>query len=503
MATFDDYLDNVIGLNTADQINAVIAEGLDNFDVLADFEADEVKTLCATVRSPGGVVQIQGNNNNQVIRNPGHQIPTISETRIGLACYCAGIYRKIGRAINADSLSLTRLRCAKEHKVAVTNHPEQQDIPEVTKAYGIMKALDMLPMLLRQILGVSKIPLLYVIRQAEVPPALPALGVDVPWSDGHTNLFEDLIEYVPLTGASYAADNALVFQKLQGMVKDTSHASSLKPFQRTQDGRGAYFALQQHNMGESKWDRVIEQAEDMVLKRIWNGNNARYPLKNHVQKHREANNDMVRASQFIAYDPPNEHTRVNRLLKSIESKDSSVASAKTTILNDNTKRNDFEQAADFLLLAVPQKKTTQNTHTVSGLHSEGGNKHRGGGGGGGGGRKRGKGKIEIGKTGVELRYYKTSEFHKLPQNMKDELSEWRDNKKKAKKAQKQSETQKISALEAQLAEQAQVIASLRSAQSQPQVPPGNPPTSRALVPRNPLQPPTGFTQRFDANGNPI
>ena len=101
------------------------------------------------------------------------------------------------------------------------------------------------------------------------------------------------------------------------MVQGTSFESSIKSFQRSRNGRGAYRALCQHNLGSSKWDKIIEEAEIYVMKRELNGKNYRFTLRNHINKHREAYNEMMRASQFVEYELPNEHTRVGRLIKSI------------------------------------------------------------------------------------------------------------------------------------------------------------------------------------------
>ena len=95
---------------------------------------------------------------------------------------------------------------------------------------------------------------------------------------------------------------------------------------------------------------------------MWNGKNSRFPLKAHINKHREAHNDFVRASQHVDYDPPNEHTRVTILSKMIITSDQRVIAATTTILASNAKRNDFELAAEFLLLADPQKQGDDNEH---------------------------------------------------------------------------------------------------------------------------------------------
>ena len=83
------------------------------------------------------------------------------------------------------------------------------------------------------------------------------------------------------------------------MLADTSHISSMKPLQRTRDGRGAFQDIQRHNMGESKWDKFLEDAESMFQTRVWNGKNSRFPLKAHINKHREVHNDFFRASQHV------------------------------------------------------------------------------------------------------------------------------------------------------------------------------------------------------------
>ena len=122
-----------------------------------------------------------------------------------------------------------------------------------------------------------------------------------------------------------------------------------------------------HNLGNSKWEKVVEVAETYVNNRSWDGKNARFSIKSHLSKHREAHNDFIRASQHINYALPNETTRVQRLLRSIQCKDGTILSAKTTILADPIKKNDFEQAADFLLLVAPASVGRSKDYNISAL----------------------------------------------------------------------------------------------------------------------------------------
>jgi len=123
-------------------------------------------------------------------------------------------------------------------------------------------------------------------------------------------------------------------------------------------------------MGSSKWDRVIDDCETYLLKREWNGKNYRFTLKNHINKHRDAHNELSRAAEFVTYELPNEHTRVSRLIKSILSKETAIVSSIIGIQGDATKRSDFEEAADFLLLNAPAPKEIENNYRISALVTE-------------------------------------------------------------------------------------------------------------------------------------
>ena len=81
-----------------------------------------------------------------------------------------------------------------------------------------------------------------------------------PYGTGCTQLMDELIAHAPHDGPAFAEDNATVLCLQQDMLADTSHMSSMKPFQRTKDGIGAFQAIQRHNMGESKWDKVLQDA---------------------------------------------------------------------------------------------------------------------------------------------------------------------------------------------------------------------------------------------------
>ena len=428
------YLKDVIGLqdeeapDTGARREAVQSEGLMAIDDLVDFEDESIKTLCASIRKPGGTIP-DPDDNRRRIANPGHSIPAICEKRLKQAAYGARIYDSIGRQIAHLSLSRTRLKLFQQHRDIIENHDEPEKLPVVSKAFNIMKAMDLVPNHLRDRLGVDKVSLAYVIREDVAPAPLEPLENGRITSQSYSSLMEELIMRTPHTGVSYGEDNAKVFSILQDMVAGTPYETSLKAHQRLRDGRGAYMALCKHNLGSAKWDKVIEDAESYILRREWNGRNYRFSLKAHIARHRDAHNDMEKASQFISYQVPDDHTRVGRLLKSITSKDPSVLAAITHILGTTSLRDDFEEAADFLLLTQSTQSNPQASQRVSATRTG----------------KKGK-SAGTGKTGVEFRYHTVSEFRKLTKDQIDELKEWRSNSKK----EKNKPDQKVAMLETRL-----------------------------------------------------
>ena len=101
-------------------------------------------------------------------------------------------------------------------------------------------------------------------------------------------------------------------------------------------------------------------------------------MKIHINHHREAYNDLSRTSQHIKYAPPNETFRVRYILNSLQTNDPTICSAKTTIKADSVKKDDFEMAADFILITAPPPKiSSDRTHQISDLGTKRGSVNTG------------------------------------------------------------------------------------------------------------------------------
>ena len=105
---------------------------------------------------------------------------------------------------------------------------------------------------------------------------------------------------------------------------------------------------------------------------LWNGKNSQYPLRIHIARHTEAYNDLMRAPQQITYAPPNETSQVRCLSTRIQSSDPTIYSGKTTIQVDAAKKDNFEEAADFLLTICPAPKLQlHGNHRIAAVKTRG------------------------------------------------------------------------------------------------------------------------------------
>ena len=148
---------------------------------------------------------------------------------------------------------------------------------------------------------------------------------------------------------------------------------------------------------------------------------------------------MQQCAEHIAYQLPNEHTRVGYLLEGIQCSDPGLQATMVSVWTDdgpNGMRSDFEKAAAHLLpydpvarkQAAGTKRPAANISDTRGIHganasaieiSEATSRDR---------------KVSIGKTGVHLQYHTNSEYRELSTAQKKERSDWheKDSEKKKK-----------------------------------------------------------------------
>ena len=84
-----------------------------------------------------------------LIANPGYIIPAISEKRLIAALPGATIHELIGRQLDHVVLSTDRLKSFDKNKELVKDHVDPEKLPNVSRTFGIMKSMDLVPTHLR------------------------------------------------------------------------------------------------------------------------------------------------------------------------------------------------------------------------------------------------------------------------------------------------------------------------------------------------------------------
>ena len=264
-------------------------------------------------------------------------------------------------------------------------------------------------------------------------PAPPQVQ-DQPYSVEHGSVAGDMVARLSHASPLYRVDNATGYSQLVTATLGTSYASTIAPFKRSRDGRGALLALKAQFAGPAHWDREVKNMNDFLLTNRWTGTTG-FTLHQFLAKHRSSYNSLQRCAEHVAVELPNERTRVGYLLENIDCNDKNVTTALSHIRLDDTVdaagnpsglRNEFEGAVAFLLPTDPVKKKrgakrtpaqiSATSGTASADKSDNSGVKKG---------KKSKFKATYGKTGVELRYYKQKEWKKLSKEQQTEVIEHR------------------------------------------------------------------------------
>ena len=398
-------------------------EGIVTVADLVDFDKESFKQIADNLRRPGGRIPdpTPGAAPGATIPKPPFVFGSKSQTRLQVACKLLRFYQMIGRNITAPNMQWDQVMSNfKEIWQAIEQRKLETgpSTPTINKALPIIKWTEAFRDHLYRCIGDRHIPLAYVVRKDVTVPAIcPPLATDQPYSDLHGSVEEDMINRASHSHGLYRADNATVYYKLEEATRSTAYADSIKPFQRTKNGRDAFLALTNQYAGIDKWEAEIKKQSNLLHTRKWKGQ-SNFPLERFVQQHRNAFVSMTACTQHVQYQLPNELTRVRYLLDALENDDAGLQAAMAGVEADNGPggmRSDFEKAAAHLIPKCPvvKKRLTATKRTVAEISATSvvDNKPKSG----------------IGLSKVHLRYHTPEEYSKLTKNQKRELMEWRKN----------------------------------------------------------------------------
>jgi len=350
---------------------------------------------------------------------PAQLISAKGSTRLTIASVAYNYYIDTKRDVNPDNMHFSNvLRDFHTEWEAIQDLSDQDSpkIPVLSKSNPPLKWCESFRHFLYATFGVRKVPLLYVIRDSvAVTPELgpdtnvtydPLIALKAYGSSG--SILEDLINRSSHDHPLFKNDNATVFGHIEEASRGSIYITTIKPFARRKDGRGAWMALVTSHVGTDKWEKIQKDNSAWLISAKWTGK--KYALDSFISQQRAKYQQLEEASTHVEFQVPNAHTRVTYLIDSIDNQDAALQAAVASIRqNTNQTRDDFEKAAAVLLPVDPYARNNANKKTVNFQISALGSSN-----------KFGRGE----STGVDLRWYKANEYVKLTSEQKDELTAW-------------------------------------------------------------------------------
>lgn len=402
-----------LGFSPAASASIVTDQAIESVDELSTLTDKEVENLCKVVRRPGGQVpdpNHAGAGAAPLVNNPGTPVSLQAENNLKLAAYWLRYRNKASQVTTPVDITKDAVRGIRALRDWEDNHTDPDPPDGLVNEKDWPKTMDTLDEFLRNNLGVTGIPLLYVVRKDVEPTVEPA--------GGFPSLQDEMIERAPIQDANgistptFTTDNHRVFELLASLTRDKDCWTYVRPSQRTRNGRLAYMALYDHYLGPNNLDHMASQAEGKLKSTRYYGEKKRWNFEKFARVHVEQHT-ILEGLALHGHAGIDERSKVRHLLDGIMTKD--MDSVKTQVMADATLRGDFTRVVTLCqdYLKASQNSETRQANISAVATGNGGNK--------GGGDKKPTGK----KTGVEDKYYTTAEYRALGWKAQRELKKLR------------------------------------------------------------------------------
>jgi hypothetical protein len=437
-----------LGFTNGADNNIVDVQGIDSVRELGYLNDEDVTNLCKTIRRPGGHLPNPAFVVGQIPAVPatipytGIMISQRAETNMQLASYTARHHNRISRVTNIANMNPTSIRRLRELKIKEDTRDSDPPTAPTIDPKNWPKTMDALQDYFSCVLGETKAPLAYVIRDvAEVPDEAndPPANYDTPENEMIARMPHQDPQGVDLP--TYIHDRSKVWQTMSVICRDDKCWTYVKPFQRSRDGRGAFQALHTHYLGANHVNNMANVAESKLALAKYYGEKRRYNFESYISTLNEQFQILNNLRRY-GYAGIDEASKVRRLNSGI--KTDKLDAPKAQIMSSRALQDSFDDSVglyqDFIAQSRPQGDNTEfnvsyleggggDGGQARGGRGRGGGRYNGRGGGrggrggrGGGGRGGGHKRKHAGNGGdVQDRHYSPKEYAELSSDQKSQL----------------------------------------------------------------------------------
>jgi hypothetical protein len=380
-----------IGFTNGANDNIVDVQGIDSTRELGCLNDDNVVNLCKTIRRPGGHLPnpafVAGGALPPSIACTGIMVLQRAKTNMQLASHTIRHNNRVSRTTNVVAMNPTSVRRLRELKIKEDSHESDPPSAPTIDSKNWPKTIDALQDYFSSVLGETKTPLAYVIRDVA---AVTAEADDPP--DNYDAPENEMISRMPhqdgagLDLPTYIHDRSKVWQTMAEVCRDDKCWTHVKPFQRTRDGRGAFQALNTHYLGANHVNNMASIAEAKLGQAKHYGEKWRYNFESCISALTEqfqALNNLVRHGH-AGTDEASKAQRLNAGIKTDK-----LNAPKAQIMSSRALQDNFDDSVGLHQDSIAQSRPTNDNDEFNASGFEGGG---GGGGGAHGGRGRGGGR---------------------------------------------------------------------------------------------------------------
>jgi hypothetical protein len=376
-ANIQNYLTGTL-LIPAEVVNQLVTvHGYDGHDAFKEATETDIRDLISTIRKtpvpPSAGQPVDPNAPKIVV---GQQFAI----RIQAYAYLCRYLHIVDRAYTPGNQTLVHVTRIGRHFRQFDEDHTDTKLPAHPAAFDNKNSRTMLEDIdswLGKAYGHENILLSYITREFSDPAdnPMPDPGLFRPTID------MELVRRARHDDDVFVENNKKVWQMIRAVTHKTDAWSVVKTFARTENGRGAYFALVGQYKGRGHVNRIKTEARSVLDKLFWNGKSRNFSWDTFTSRLQGAFDDLAEFGDFRT----DEH-RVTCLLEKVE-KDSGLTAACTFIRNDPRYALDFSNALEYLsgeVMALYRIRTrdTRDTRNVSALSTPGRGQNRGGGRGG-------------------------------------------------------------------------------------------------------------------------
>jgi hypothetical protein len=385
-------------------------QGMDDLVEFALLTDSEVENLCKVIRRPGGTIANPNALNAlgaavagqpAIISNPGHVVPLRAENNLKIACYFLRYKQRVSRPLLAAHLTLANVRALKGLKDWEDSHKDVDKA--VIDKNDWPRTIEAIEEYFRGCLGVTKIPLAYILRDESAVPATDPAG-------GYATEQAELIARAPHTDSSgaftatYLSDRSKGWELLSALTRDQDCWTYVRPAQRDRDGRMAFLGLKNHFLGANNVDNMSARAERQLRSNPYTGEKRRWNFEKYVKLQKDQHIILEGLIEH-GYSGIDNRSKVRLLLDGI--KTTSLDTVKTRIMSEATLRSDFDACVNLFKDFIDQRSSSElrEVHIAA--------VHQGGGAGGANHNSQQNWDDVVPDMSVPDRYYTTPEYQKL------------------------------------------------------------------------------------------